>query len=79
MDNKISEGQRAMIERCRAETCLDRSVPLGFPLAVRPEFGRDVRTYFQWKHATGPAGRFYPLHQVKNDHWALKRRDQFDE
>jgi hypothetical protein len=79
MKQAISEGQRATLERFRAECCLDKNVPLAFPTMPRPEFGRDVRTYYQHKHATGPAGRYYPLHQVRNDHWALKRRDQFDE
>jgi hypothetical protein len=73
---QISDGQRATIERFQAECCLDPNVPLGFPTAVRPEFGRDVATYYSHKHSTIGPGRFYPLHATKNAHWrALRQRD----
>jgi hypothetical protein len=71
-----SDGQRAMLERLRAECYLNKNVPLGFPVAVRPEEGRDVDAYYRHKHATIGPGRFYPLHATKNAHWrALRQRD----
>jgi hypothetical protein len=55
--------QREMITQSRAESYLDRSAPLAFPPAVRPEIGPSVGEYFRAKAARGERARFW-LHQT---------------
>jgi hypothetical protein len=59
-----SDAQREMIAQCKAESCLDRRIPLGIPPAARPEFGPPAAEYFQRKHRTAGPGQFYGLHIV---------------
>ena len=48
--------RRKMVADCRTESVLNRGIPLGTPVNVRPQFGPDAREYFRRKHATqGPA------------------------
>jgi hypothetical protein len=63
---KPSNNQAQFIERCRDESCIDPSVPLGFMFPPRAEFGLSVGAYFRWKHSpAGPgAGRYFPLHDI---------------
>jgi len=50
--------------QAREESCLDRSVPLGYPIVARPEIGPTVADYYARKHAGGPLGQYWPLHQT---------------
>jgi hypothetical protein len=59
-----SNAQREIIAQCKAESCLDRRIPLGIPPAARPEIGPSVPAYYQNKHRTGGPGQFYGLHIV---------------
>ncbi len=68
-ENKLAAHDRAqadLISRSRAESYLNRAVPLGVcqQLPPRPERGPTVAEYYRQKHApSGPGpGRFYPLH-----------------
>jgi hypothetical protein len=64
MGNVISSPtQRDMVERSRAECCLDRSIPLGFSPAGRPEIGPSAPQYYRAKAARGESARFW-LHQT---------------
>jgi hypothetical protein len=58
------EIQRATIEQCRAESILDRRVPLGYPPPQqnRPQLGPAIGQYFRTKHDSGRFGKFWPLH-----------------
>jgi hypothetical protein len=62
--NHQTDAQRQMIAQFKAESCLDRKVPLGIPFAARPEFGPVVPAYYQNKHRTDGPGQFYGLHIV---------------
>jgi hypothetical protein len=73
MKQIISEGQRATLERFRAECYLDKNVPLAIPTMPRPEIGESAHLYYERKHAIGPPGRFYPLHKTKNELWRSSR------
>jgi hypothetical protein len=67
------EAQAAFISQCRAETCIDPTIPLGFNVTPRPEFGPTPAEYFAWKHGPrGPGpGRFFPMHRVAV--WSARR------
>jgi hypothetical protein len=69
MINHQTDAQRAMIAQCKAESCLDRNVPLGMPPASRPEFGPTVAEYFRRKHATNGPGKYQGLHLVATFPW----------
>lgn len=62
----VEDRQRRAVERFRAESCLDATVPLGIPMWPRADFGFPLTTtYFQRKHARGEYGRYYPLHWIQ--------------
>jgi hypothetical protein len=42
-----SNAQREIIAQCKAESCLDRNVPLGMPPAWRPESGPTVVDFYR--------------------------------
>ena len=65
MANISSPTQVDMMARSRAESCLDRAEPLGFPPPARAEFGPSAPEYFRRKHESGALrARFWPLHQT---------------
>jgi hypothetical protein len=53
----------------KAESCLDRNVPLGMPPAWRPESGPTVLDFYRRKHATVGPGKYYGLHIVATQPW----------
>ena len=62
-----SSMQDKIIAQSRAESVLDREIPLGFPVAAnRIELGMTTAEYFRRKHGPhGPGpGRFFPLHMT---------------
>jgi hypothetical protein len=63
--NSVNQTQREMLKQCRAESFLDRRVPLGFPVATRPDRGESVISYYMNKHRAQNFGRFYPLHLIQ--------------
>ena len=59
------ESQRDFVRRCRAESFLDKRVPLGIPtMNPRVEAGPSIKDFFRQKHRRGERGRFWPLHLV---------------
>lgn len=73
MANKIqSAAQRDVIEKCRADSCLNRDIEIGATVPGHPEFGETVSAYYYRKHhgPNGPGpGRFYPLHTLAAAAW----------
>jgi hypothetical protein len=60
------EEQARAVKDCREESCLDRRVPLGTPMAAKPEFGPYAPRYYAGKHERGAYGRFWPLHKTRS-------------
>jgi hypothetical protein len=62
---RIDPNQIAMMEACRRESALDRSIPLGIsPQVAKPEIGPITSRYYQNKHRRGEFGKYW-LHQVQ--------------
>ena len=78
--NVVRETQAAMIWTMRAESCLDRRIPLAYPPRQNPrdiECGVTVQTYFAAKHKRGERGKFWPLHILAAPNW--RQRDARDD
>jgi hypothetical protein len=55
--------QRDIVAQCRADSILDRRIPLGArPLQARPIIGPTAQEYFRAKHAAGKSAKFYFHH-----------------
>ena len=56
--------QARMLARGRAKSCIDPTVPIGFPPAPRPEIGLSVAEHFRRKHSKGGPGpgQYFGLH-----------------
>lgn len=60
-----STAQREIVEKERRESCLDRSIRLGFPPEqYRTEFGPTIRQYYQAKFKRGVQPSFWLHHTV---------------
>jgi hypothetical protein len=60
------ETQRETVETYRAQSILNRQIPLGKYAtgAATPENGLTVRDYFRAKHERGEAGKYDPLYRL---------------
>ena len=63
-----SETQAAMVQRMRAESCIDPDVPVRGVPAPRPEFGPSALEWFRAKEARRERGKYWPLHTLALAH-----------
>jgi hypothetical protein len=65
MQETNSRLQREMIEKSRAESCIDPLVRLPEKAQIAyPLHGPSVADYFRAKHAAGKVGAFFPLRRL---------------
>lgn len=70
------QAQSRMVEVSRAESFLDRSVPLGYPPIQTwgwVEAGVTIGEYYRSKHQGGRFGKFYGLHVCQTGKQQEKR------
>jgi hypothetical protein len=66
----VAEVQAAVIAESRAESRLDRRIPLGYPsVPPRPEIGLSATEFYRLKHLRGEPGIHWPLHQCAPAVW----------
>jgi hypothetical protein len=63
-DRRHAEQQRQLVAECRADSCLDPTVPLGAAISPHPLEGPTVLQYYRDQHRRGHFGIHEPLYQL---------------